>query len=140
LNAEKRAKETGNAPNNRLEITAPMPSTFAMVRLGEHQLAMAHSTRQLPGKNRRLKFRALTAEKRAKETGNAPTNRLEFTALLPFNFVLVRLGEHQLALVHSAPQRCPLILRWSAWLRVALPALLERRHPLASFPLTEIFS
>ena len=104
LNAEKRAKETGNAPTNRLEFTAPMPSTFAMVRLGEHQLAMAHSTRQLPRKNRRLKFRALTAEKKAKETGNAPTNRLEFTALLPFNFVLVRLGEHQLALGHSARQ------------------------------------
>jgi hypothetical protein len=81
-----------------------MPSTFAMVRLGEHQLAMAHSTRQLPRKNRRLKFRALTAEKKAKETGNAPTNRLEFTALLPFNFVLVRLVEHQLALGHSARQ------------------------------------
>ena len=50
------------------------------------------------------KFGALNTEKRAKETGNAPTNRLEFTALLPFNFVLVRPGEHQLALGHSARQ------------------------------------
>jgi hypothetical protein len=86
LTTEKRTKETGNAPTNRVEIIAPMSSTFEMVRLGEHQLAMAHSTHQLPRQNRRLKFRALTAEKRAKETGNAPTNRLEFTALLPFNF------------------------------------------------------
>ncbi len=39
-------------------------------------------------------FRALTAEKRAKETRCAPVKRLEITARLPFNFVLVRLGLH----------------------------------------------
>jgi hypothetical protein len=50
------------------------------------------------------KFRALTAEKRAKETGDAPTNRLEITATMPSNFALVRLGQHQLALGHSARQ------------------------------------
>ena len=51
------------------------------------------------------KFRALTAEQRAKETRCAPTNRLEITAAMPFNFALVRLGQHQLALGHSTRQR-----------------------------------
>jgi hypothetical protein len=50
LTAEKRAKETGDAPTNRLEITATMPSNFALVRLGQHQLALCHSARQLPRK------------------------------------------------------------------------------------------
>ena len=54
LTAEKRAKETGDAPTNRLEITATMPSNFALVRLGEHQLALGHSTHQLPRKDGRL--------------------------------------------------------------------------------------
>jgi hypothetical protein len=36
-------------------------------------------------------FRALIAEKRAKETRDAPANRLEITARLHFNFALVRL-------------------------------------------------
>ena len=88
----------------RQEFTAAVPSNFALVRLGQHQLALDNSTRQLPRKNRRLKFRALTVEKRAKETRCVPTKRLEITALLPFNFVLVRLGEHQLSLGHSARQ------------------------------------
>jgi hypothetical protein len=50
------------------------------------------------------KFRALTAEKRAKETGDAPTNWLEITATIPSNFAIVRLGQHQLALGHRARQ------------------------------------
>jgi hypothetical protein len=50
------------------------------------------------------KFRALTAEQRAKETRCAPTKRLEITAAMPFNFALVRLGEHQLA---AWPQHTP---------------------------------
>ena len=52
--AEKRAKETGDAPTNRLEITATMPSNFALVGLGEQQLALGHSTHQLPRKDGRL--------------------------------------------------------------------------------------
>ena len=52
LTAETRAKETGDAPTNRLEITAAMPFNFALVRLGQHQLALGHITRQLPRKNR----------------------------------------------------------------------------------------
>ena len=47
------------------------------------------------------KFRALNAEQRAKETRCAPAKRQEFTAAVPSNFALVRLGQHQLALGHS---------------------------------------
>jgi hypothetical protein len=39
-------------------------------------------------------FRALIAEERTKETRCAPAKRLEITARLPFNFVLVRLVLH----------------------------------------------
>ena len=46
-------------------------------------------------------FRALIAEKRAKETRCAPAKRQEFTAAVPSNFALVRLGQH---LGHSARQ------------------------------------
>ena len=54
LTAEKRAKETRCAPAKRQEFTAAVPSNFALVRLGEHQLALGHSTRQLPRKEGRL--------------------------------------------------------------------------------------
>jgi hypothetical protein len=50
------------------------------------------------------KFRPLIAEQRAKETPCRPAERLEITAALPFNFALVRLGEHQLALGHITRQ------------------------------------
>jgi hypothetical protein len=53
LTAEQRAKGTGDSPTTRLEITAAMPFNFALLRLGQHQLALGHSTRQLPCKNRR---------------------------------------------------------------------------------------
>jgi hypothetical protein len=43
-------------------------------------------------------FRAWTTEKRATEKGDSPAKRLEFTAAMSFNFALVRLGQHQLAL------------------------------------------
>ena len=54
LNAEQRAKETRCAPAKRQEFTAAVPSNFALVRLGQHQLALGHSTRQLPRKDRCL--------------------------------------------------------------------------------------
>jgi hypothetical protein len=105
LIAEKRAKETGDSPAKRLEITAAMCFNFALVQMGQHQLALGHSTRQLPRKDRgACKFRALTPEKMAKETGDSPTKRLEITAAMCFNFALVRLGQHQLALGHSTRQ------------------------------------
>ena len=86
LIAEKRAKETGDSPAKRLEITAAMCFNFALVQMGQHQLALGHSTRQLPRKDRgACKFRALIAEKRAKETGDSPTKRLEITAAMCFN-------------------------------------------------------
>ena len=54
LIAEQRAKETRCAPAKRQEITAAVPSNFVLVRLGQHQLALGHSTRQLTRKDRRL--------------------------------------------------------------------------------------
>ena len=54
LIAEQRAKETRCAPAERLEFTAAVPSNFALLRLGQHQLALGHSTRQLSRKDRRL--------------------------------------------------------------------------------------
>ena len=66
--------------------------SLTVVRLGQHQLALGHSTRQLPGLANigACNFRAWTAEKRAKETGDSPAKQLEFTALLSFNFALTR--------------------------------------------------
>ena len=46
LITEQRAKETRRAPAKRLEI--------ALLFLGQHQLALGHSTRQLPREGRRL--------------------------------------------------------------------------------------
>jgi hypothetical protein len=72
LIAEPRAKETRCAPAKRQEFTAAVPSNFALVRLGHHQLALGHSTRQLPRKGRVCNFRALTAEKRARRRAMRP--------------------------------------------------------------------
>ncbi len=60
-----RAIPSGQAAAKRQEFTAGVPSA---------------------------NFRALIAEKRAKETRCAPAKRLEITARLPFNFVLVLSG------------------------------------------------
>ncbi len=49
---------------------------------------------QEPRSTRLVNLRTLIAEKRAKETRCAPAKRLEITARLPFNYVLVRLGVH----------------------------------------------
>ena len=97
LIAEQRAKETRCAPAERQKVTATVPSNFALVRLGLHQLALGHSARQLPRKDRRLKFRALIAEQRAKVTRDAPAKRL------------------------ASPQQCHLILGWSAWVSTSSP-------------------
>ena len=101
LNAEQRAKETRCAPAKRQEFTAAVPSNFALVRLVSTSSPWATVHASCLAKIGACNFRALTAEKRAKETGDAPTNRLEITATMPSNFALVRLGEHQLALGHS---------------------------------------
>ena len=43
LIAEERAKATRCAPAERLEFTAGVISNFALVRLGQHQLALCHT-------------------------------------------------------------------------------------------------
>jgi hypothetical protein len=65
------AKETHCTTADRQEFTVVVLSNFTVVHLGQHQLALDHSTRQLPRKDRRLKFRALTFEK---STGQSKRN------------------------------------------------------------------
>ncbi len=63
-------------------------------------------------------YQTWMTEKRAKETVDSPSAR------------------NQIGL--KSPQRCPLILCWSVWFRVAVSAHLECHHPFPPFHLKSL--